>query len=253
MEQMNFFSKPSEPSDKEFYYKNFILQIVRNFRQKTLYLSITKNGCVRISCGKSTSIKQICAFIDEHQNWIERQLLGHLKLRKNFPKKQLLSGELFPFCGDNKALRIIRDATSIFVTIKDEEMHLHWPQHIESKNIMQAIQKFYKQQGENLLTQKIHLYSKQMNLYPSKVSFRAQKSLFGSCSEDGRISLNWTLAASPHFVMDYVVIHELAHLKYLKHSKKFWKYVKQHDPFYLKAEKWLKTKFHQIEFLSEMS
>ena len=251
MEQMNFFSKPLG-SDKEFYYKNFILHIVRNPRQKTLYLNITKNGCVRVSCSKSASAKQIYTFIDKHQRWIERQLLQHIKLRKASPKKCLLSGEIFPFCGENKTLRIIHNADNMCVAVKGHEMHIYWPQHIESKNIMQAIQEFYKHHGKNLLTQKIHFYSKQMNLYPSKISFRAQKSLFGSCSEDGHISLNWTLVASPHFVMDYVVIHELAHLRYLKHSKKFWKYVKQYTP-YLKAEKWLKTKGPTIEFLSELS
>lgn len=249
---MNLFSKPLG-SNKEFYYKNFILHLVRNSRQKTLYLSITKNSHVRVSCSKNTSIKQICVFIDKHQNWIERQISYHTKLRKIAPKKHLLSGELFPFCGDQKTLCIIRNAKNVSVTVKGCNMHIHWPQHTESKHITQAIQNFYKQQGQNILTQKIRFYSKKMNLYPSKISFRTQKSLFGSCSEDGHISLNWTLSASPHFVMDYVVVHELAHLKYLQHSKNFWKYVKQHHPLYLKAEKWLKIKAHQIDFLNELS
>ena len=251
MEQMNFFSKPLG-SDKEFYYKNFILQLVRNSRQKTLYLNITKDGCIRISCGKSTSIKQICIFIDEHQSWIEKQLSHHIKLRKSTTKKHLLSGEFFPFCGEAKILRIIRNTNNLFVTIQGQAIQIYWPQHMESKNIIQALQKFYKYQGEQMLKQKIQFYSKQMNLYPSKVSFRAQKSLFGSCSENGSISLNWTLVVSPHFVMNYIVIHELAHLRYLEHSKDFWKYVKHHHPSYLQAEKWLKTNGHQIDFLSEM-
>ncbi len=252
MEQMHFFSKPLG-SDKEFYYKNFILHLVRNSRQKILYLNITKAGSIRVSCGKSTSIKQICTFIDEHQKWIEKQLSHHIKVRKSTSKKYLLSGEFFPFCGEQKILRIIRNTNNLFVTIQGQEIQIYWPQHIESKNIIQALQRFYKYQGECILKQKIQFYSKQMNLYPSKISFRAQKSLFGSCSENSHISLNWTLVASPHFVMDYVVIHELVHLKYLEHSKHFWQYVKCHYPTYTKAEKWLKTNEHQIDFLSEVS
>ena len=155
----------------------------------------------------------------------------------------------FLFVVIKKTLRIIRGTDPVFVEIKGREIHLHWPQSAGLKNAVQAIQRFYKHQGERILTQKIRFYSKQMNLYPSKISFRAQKSLFGSCSEEGHISLNWTLTASPHFVMDYVVVHELAHLKYLKHSKSFWRYVKQQYPSYLKAEKWLNTQGHQIDFL----
>lgn len=249
---MHFFSSPVE-SDKELYYKNFILHLFRNPRQKTLCLNITKNGHVRVSCNKSASLKQICAFIDKHQNWIEKQLLKESQLRKSNPKKYLLTGEVFPLCGEQKILRIKRNTNHVYITLQEQHIYIHWPESIKSTKISQAFQRFYKHQGEKILKQKIQIYSKQMNLYPSKISFRAQKSLFGSCSEDGHISLNWTLVASPHFVMDYVVIHELAHLKYLKHSKKFWKYVKQYDPFYLKAEKWLKTRGHQIDFLTEMS
>ena len=249
---MNFFSEPLR-SDRDFYYKNFSLHIIRNPHQKTLYLSVMKNGRVRASCNKSTSIKQICAFIDKHQSWIERQLLHHTKLRKAFPEKQILPGELFPFCGSKKTLRIIRNTDSVFVELKGREIHLHWPGHVGLKNTTQALHRFYKHQGERIFTQKIRFYSKQMNLHPSKISFRAQKSLFGSCSEDGHISFNWTLVTGPHFVMDYVVVHELAHLKHLKHSKNFWKYVAKHYPSYLKAEKWLNTQGHQIEFLTKMS
>lgn len=252
MEQIHFFSKPLG-SNKKFYYKNFIFHLIRNSRQKTLYLNITKEGHVRVSCGKSTSMKQICNFIDEHQNWIEKQLLHYIKIRKTAPKKHLVFGEIFPFCGEQKRLCIIRSTNKSPVLIQDHEIHIYWPQHLEMRDILQALQKFYKHQGEYILRRKVQHYSKQMNLYPSKLSFRAQKSLFGSCSENGCISLNWTLIASPHFVMDYVVVHELAHLKYLKHSKDFWKYVKHHYPSYLKAEKWLKNKGDQIDFLSEVS
>ena len=252
MEQLSLFSKPLG-SDKKFYYKNFILNIVRNPRQRMLYLSITKEADIRVSCSRSTSIKQICVFIDENHNWIERQLVRHKKLRRTSSKKHLLSGETFPFCGVDKTLCILHNADKVWITIKGHKIYIHWPQNVESKTIMKALQKFYKYQAENLLAQKIFVYSKKMDLYPSKVSFRVQKSLFGSCSEEGRISLNWTLIVSPHFVMDYVVVHELAHLKYFKHSRKFWSYVKQYHSGYLEAEKWLKNKGHKIDFLQELS
>jgi len=251
MEQIHFFSTPLE-SNKELYYKNFVLHLVRNPRQKTLCLNITKNGHVRVSCNKSASIKKICAFIDKHQNWIEKQLLHQLKLRKSSPGKHLLTGELFPFCGEQKTLHIIRNTNRTFITLQGRQIYAGWPHHVKSTDIFQALQQFYKQQGKKILKQKIQFYSKQMNMYPSKISFRAQKSLFGSCSEDGHISLNWTLVASPHFVMNYIVIHELAHLKHLRHSQSCWKYVKQYDPDYPKAEKWLKNKGHQIDFLTEV-
>jgi len=72
------------------------------------------------------------------------------------------------------------------------------------------------------------------------VSVRNQRSRWGSCSRHGTISLNWRLVQTPTFVRDYIILHELAHLKEMNHSKRFWREVARLCPDFGRAERWLK-------------
>jgi hypothetical protein len=82
--------------------------------------------------------------------------------------------------------------------------------------------------------------AKQFGLRASRVSVRNQQSRWGSCSPNGHICLNWRLVTMPAWVRDYVIIHELMHLKRLDHSPKFWKLVATACPEYRKARAWLR-------------
>jgi len=79
-----------------------------------------------------------------------------------------------------------------------------------------------------------------LGLTVSKVSVRNQRWRWGSCSPHGHICLNWRLVTMPPWVRDYVLIHELMHLKRLDHSKKFWKLVADQCPEYMSARRWLR-------------
>jgi predicted metal-dependent hydrolase len=73
-----------------------------------------------------------------------------------------------------------------------------------------------------------------------RVSVRNQRSRWGSCSRHGTISLNWRLVQTPIFVRDYIILHELAHLKEMNHSRRFWREVARLCPDFARAEHWLK-------------
>lgn len=74
----------------------------------------------------------------------------------------------------------------------------------------------------------------------SRISIRNQRSRWGSCGRDGRISLNWRLMLMPDWVRDYVLIHELMHLRRLEHSPQYWQLVATACPKYSKARRWLR-------------
>src|SRR5690606_31341824 len=95
--------------------------------------------------------------------------------------------------------------------------------------------------------------AKQMQLSPNFIEFRAQKTRWGSCSSTGTISLNWKLIATPLQVMDYVLIHELAHLKFQNHSKEFWNFVGQFCLGWKKYRRWLRENHFECDFLEPVS
>jgi predicted metal-dependent hydrolase len=84
-----------------------------------------------------------------------------------------------------------------------------------------------------------------MGVNVSKVKLSSAKKSWGSCSSLGNINLNWRLVKAPMQVVDYVVVHELAHLKQMNHSPKFWYEVQKIIPDYQKCRQWLR----KYEFL----
>jgi predicted metal-dependent hydrolase len=83
-------------------------------------------------------------------------------------------------------------------------------------------------------------YATQHELPVKRVTVRNQRSRWGSCSRRGTISLNWRLIQAPGFVRDYIILHELAHLRHMNHSRRYWAEVERLCPGYLEAERWLK-------------
>ena len=81
----------------------------------------------------------------------------------------------------------------------------------------------------------------QHDLRPGRVSIRNQRSRWGSCARDGNIALNFRLVQMPPAIRDYVLLHELMHLRQQNHSRRFWRLVEQVCPGFRDAERWLRV------------
>ena len=91
-----------------------------------------------------------------------------------------------------------------------------------------------------MLAEKTAHFAKEMGVTYGRITIREQKTRWGSCSSAGNLNYNWKLVLMPERVMDYVVIHELAHRKEMNHSRNFWKVVEEAMPDYRKYKAWLK-------------
>lgn len=97
-----------------------------------------------------------------------------------------------------------------------------------------------RKEARPLFRERIDTYSPQMGVFPKRLRVGDQRTRWGSCSARGTISLNWRLIMAPPEVLDYIVVHELAHLREMNHSSRFWSVVEQHCPDYRVQEAWLK-------------
>lgn len=91
----------------------------------------------------------------------------------------------------------------------------------------------------NLISPKVDHYMIQLGVFPSGVKIKTMRSRWGSCSSNGNISFNCLLALCPDDVIEYVVIHELCHMKHMNHSKEFWALVEKYCPQYKEKKAWL--------------
>lgn len=99
---------------------------------------------------------------------------------------------------------------------------------------------FLRKKAEEIIPPKVEHYAKLMNLEPKSIRITAAQKRFGSCSSRGSLCFSFNLMQYPDEAIDYVVVHELAHLKELNHSKKFWAIVEKYMPDYKKRRAMLK-------------
>src|SRR5690606_15106137 len=95
------------------------------------------------------------------------------------------------------------------------------------------------------LGSRLSFFAGLMGLTPTRLTIRGQRTLWGSCSGEGAISLNWKLMACPADVIDYVIVHELSHIPHRNHGPGFWRLVARFDPDYKRHRQWLKE--HETE------
>ena len=123
---------------------------------------------------------------------------------------------------------------------EDEFLYLGVRKKLEDYKI-KNLDTFYKKEIQKILPLKIEEYSKKMNLFPTSISYRKNKRTWGSCNYKNGLNFNILLMRFPIELMEYVIIHELAHIKHKNHSKQFWDLVEFYCPDYKKREKIFKN------------
>ncbi len=105
-----------------------------------------------------------------------------------------------------------------------------------------------KKQAGRHISRKVEHYARQIGVKYNRIGIRNQKARWGSCSRLKNLSFNWRLIMAPEAVLNYVVIHELCHLKMMNHSRDFWKLVEKYCPDWKPLKNWLNT--HRLELHS---
>ena len=107
--------------------------------------------------------------------------------------------------------------------------------------VRNALVRWYQLQAEPKLREKTTRLAKQIAVQPTGVNIKTYKSRWGNCNSKGQIDYNWKIVMAPHWVVDYVVVHELCHLKHFNHSKDYWRKVKHHCGDAAEAKEWLRV------------
>jgi predicted metal-dependent hydrolase len=244
---------------QHFMFRQWSLRLERMAYSRKLKLSLRQGKPIRVQAPPHISMQEIEQFVLENEKWIEGYMERFRKLEEEFPKKKLVQSETFPFLGENLQLRFVPTLLNqVFFSRQESFLNMHLPEGLwhdikeeEIQVYFAQLKKFYQQEAEKLIPERLQIWSKQMQLFPKLVRLRNQKTRWGSCNSRGAININWRLMGAPLHVLDYILIHELAHLQHMDHSEKFWNLVQRHCADYQMAEDWLKKQHHQLAFLKK--
>jgi predicted metal-dependent hydrolase len=134
------------------------------------------------------------------------------------------------------------------VNILGQEIVVSLKPGISSDKVSDILRKWYIARARELLNERVIFYSKELGVMPNKIAIRNQSRRWGSCSSKGNINLNWKLVMAPPAILDYVVAHELCHLRHPNHRPEFWRLLATVMPDYGDRRKWLKKNGHRLGF-----
>ena len=209
--------------------ENISLEIVRKPKIKNIYLRITPKG-VQITANRRVPLKEIEAFVLSKSAWLTK----HLKVQElRVQKRALVNGNEVYYRGEACLLVCEENKLdNVELEFKEQQFHIKMPKETEQEILEELFNHFYKNRAIEFITPMVELWSKKMSLKPSNVSFRKAKRQWGSCSSQNSLSFNYYLMKLPKHLIEYVVIHELAHIKEKNHSKNFWALVEKFLPNY---------------------
>lgn len=206
---------------------DFTYQIRRSSKTSGIKIQIKPDAQILVTAPRLIPEFIIRKFIEGQKTWIENNLA---KVKKNqIPVK---TDELYIF--DKKYQVVVNDqADKMGVSVRGDKIFVNNLTKKSSVKIKQQIEEFLKKTAFKYIATRTQILSKQIGIAYQRISLRQQSTRWGSCSSRGNLNFNWRLVHYPPSIIDYVIVHELAHRLEMNHSKKFWEIVKKHDSEYL--------------------
>ena len=209
------------------------IKIIRTSRRsKSISLKI-RNGELEISCPYNTSETFLKNLVERKKVWIKKNIE---RSSKNQLKIDQISNGFITYKGLELEL-LYKKSKIERIVVKDNKLKIFYSDESRSKKL---IIEWLKLQANNFLRARLLFLSKRISIQFNSLTIKSYTARWGSCNIRGDIFLNWKLIMLPESVIDYVLIHELAHINVPNHSREFWKLVKKKDPNYCKNKRWLK-------------
>jgi len=191
--------------------------IRRSTRARRTRLTITEDGEALVVLPMRASEREAADLYYRHRDWVRRQQARVEEKRIELATRpSLAAGRVLTVNGEARVVRVTNELER------------------------QALEQRLRREAKKVLQQRVAVWAWQMGVTPTGLQVRDQKSRWGSASPNGTLSFSWRLLLCPPDVMDYVVVHELAHLRWSGHGKRFWAMVERHYGDHSDARRWLR-------------
>jgi len=203
-------------------------------RRRTIAIQVRPDGQVWVRAPLRTPEKLIREFVESKADWIGRKQAEAVQ-RAPLVVKHFRPGEGFLFLGQEYPLVLVEKQRPALVF--DQQFTLS---RAALPRAGKTFEQWYRAQALRVLSERVRYYAARYGFKPGRVRISSARTRWGSCSSKGTLSFTWRLVMAPLEVIDYVVLHELVHLKVRNHSGTFWGGVAALMPEYKKHVAWLK-------------
>lgn len=203
-------------------------------KRRTIALMISADATVVVRAPAHVPLDTIEQFVGRNTGWIQRTL-ARLQKRPQVRQKQFVSGEEFLFLGEFYPLEVQNDT--------GQPLYLRDGFILNAKEQSRGRELFigwYKKEAKKIIAARVEWWAQRFGLAYQSVNITCANRRWGSCAPNDRLNFSWRLVMAPISVIDYVVVHELAHITHKNHSRRFWSRVKAMYPGHKAAKTWLR-------------
>ena len=215
-----------------------ISYLLEHRARRTVGLKITAEGLV-VHAPKRILAFQLNQVLQQKSNWILSKLQH--RAANHVEKIEWIDGEQLLYLGQDIQLSVVPSQTNKTLAFTANVLSLATPTPKNHALISRKVIQWYKNQAALDFSRRLEILAAKLGVPTPPLTLSNAQSRWGSCNSRGQVRLSWRLLQAPPYIINYVICHELAHLKQMNHSAKFWAVVEQLFPDYKMAEKELKS------------
>jgi predicted metal-dependent hydrolase len=209
--------------------KHITYTLKRSGKRRSIGLRIDDRG-LTVSVPLRASEKWLSSVLQDKARWVVEKLDGWQTCKP--PAFRWRDGEKIDFLGELLELRVVPGLFATPAHLSGKVLWVFVANDNDTAHIEQAVSHWYQHEAEQLFARRVEHYAPLLNTVPRTVKLSQAQTQWGSCTAHGSVRLNVQLIKLPMRLIDYVVVHELAHLRELNHSAAFWRVVESVCPDY---------------------
>lgn len=211
------------------------IEIRRSKRRKTITVNIERDGSVNAVAPFDCDDETIRKELETREYLISKHVANRKAVNKAYINRNFINGQAFLFMGQSYNL-LIDDTAKKALEIIDDKFVLNEKYLPKAK---ETFIRFYKTKGLPYIKERIEYFSKMVGREPASVKIMELGAHWASCTPSHNVNFHWKCIMAKPMIIDYLVVHELTHLRYPQHARQFWDSVFSVMPNYKECEQWL--------------
>lgn len=219
------------------------LEVRRSGRRRTLGLTVERDGRLILSAPPGVAEARLLRFVREKSFWIYQKLAAKEALAPARRARRFVTGEGIPYLGRSYRLQLVAEMDAP-VKLEGGRLKLRRDQANRERAVLIA---WYVAHAQPWLAARAARHASRIRVEPSVVTVQDLGFRWGSCGKGGRLNFHWQAILLPPRIIDYIVVHELVHLRLPRHTPAFWRAVERAMPDWAERRRWLAE--HGREFM----
>lgn len=216
-------------------------------RRKTISLNISADSEIIVSAPYFTPVREIDGFVHQKQTWIEKTIKKQAAAQLLRGEKEFAAGKIFHYLGESYPLEVFFEPQQKpGLLLWKGRFYLNAPADTQTKRSLFTA--WYKQRALDYISARVDFFCRQFALNANGVRISIARQRWGSCSPENRLAFSFRLIMMPPDAIDYVIVHELMHIREKNHSRRFWKLVEAAMPDYITRRRNLRKYSQDFSF-----